>query len=161
MNNIAYVSLGTNMGDRLEYLREAVQALHQHEAITVEDASSIYETEPVGYTEQANFLNTVIKISTSLSPQALLEVTQSVELQLGRKREIKWGPRTIDLDILLYNEENMETETLIIPHPRMHERAFVLVPLKELGVDVSGTLQGGVVLWKQKNGEDVFGLFEN
>ncbi len=162
MDNVAFLSLGTNIGDRLQYLHGAVQALWEHPNITVEDISSIYETEPVGYLDQANFLNAVLKISTSLSPHELLDVTQGIELQLGRKREIKWGPRTIDLDILLYNDENMETEKLIIPHPRMYERAFVLIPLKELGVEVSErTLQGGVSLWRQKNGGDVFGLFES
>ncbi|GGE84872.1 2-amino-4-hydroxy-6-hydroxymethyldihydropteridine diphosphokinase [Priestia taiwanensis] len=165
MNHIAYLSLGTNIGDRLYYLREAVKALHAHEAICIEDVSSIYETEPVGYVDQENFLNIVVKISTSLRPINLLETTQSIELQLGRKREIHWGPRTIDLDILLYSNENMDTETLIIPHPRMYERNFVLVPLIELGVDISRSesvnLREGVRIWKRKNGGDVFELFES
>jgi 2-amino-4-hydroxy-6-hydroxymethyldihydropteridine diphosphokinase len=165
MKNIAYLSLGTNIGNRLYYLREAVYSLHAHEDICVENISSIYETEPVGYVDQANFLNIVVKISTKLLPINLLETMQSIELQLGRKREIHWGPRTIDLDILLYNNENMDTETLIIPHPRMYERNFVLVPLVELGVDISQrksvNLREGVRIWKRKNGGDVFELFES
>jgi 2-amino-4-hydroxy-6-hydroxymethyldihydropteridine diphosphokinase len=165
MKNGAYLSLGTNIGDRLYYLREAVKALYKHEEICVEEISSIYETDPVGYVDQANFLNIVAKISTSLSPINLLETMQSIELQLGRKREIHWGPRTIDLDILLYNNENVDTDTLIIPHPRMYERNFVLVPLVELGVDISQNenvnLREGVRIWKRKNGGGVFELFES
>lgn len=161
MEHIVYMSLGTNMGDRLQYLHDATRLLQEHHSIEMEDISSIYETEPVGYTDQANFLNLVIKVSTTLEPCKLLDVTQSIELQLGRKRDIRWGPRTIDIDILLYDNKNMETERLIIPHPRMYERDFVLVPLQEIGVDVTVTMAGGVTLWKQRNGEDVFGLFES
>ena len=115
-------------------------------------------------------LNLVIKISTNLSPQELLKVTQKVENDLGRKREIRWN-RTIDLDILLYNQENIEAENLIVPHPRMFERAFVIVPLLEINQDIKQNIsrsqveemkrREGVTVWKQKNGEDAFVLFEN
>src|SRR5699024_9592520 len=94
--------------------------------------SSIYETAPVGFIDQADFLNMVIEVETRLSPIELLDVCQEIELRLGRERVIRFGPRTIDLDILLYNQENLETERLSIPHVRMHERAFVLVPLAEI-----------------------------
>src|SRR5699024_4742896 len=94
--------------------------------------SSIYETPPVGYTNQGHFLNMFIAVKTSLSAIKLLDVCQCIEQQLGRKREIRFGPRTIDLDILIYNEENIKTDRLIVPHPRMHERAFVLIPLVEI-----------------------------
>jgi 2-amino-4-hydroxy-6-hydroxymethyldihydropteridine diphosphokinase len=170
MNNIAFIGLGSNMGDRLNYLKQAVLLLHEHSEINVEDISSVYETDPVGYTDQDKFLNIAIKISTSLSPDELLEITQSVEQELGRKRKIRWGPRTIDLDILLYNHENIETEKLIVPHPRMFERAFVLVPLIELNANVGEFTRSqieemqrreGVTVWKQKNGGDAFALFEN
>src|SRR5699024_4353246 len=128
--------------------------------IQVEDISSIYETEPVGYVDQANFLNIVIKISTLYTPYKLLGIAQEIELKLGRTRDIRWGPRTIDIDILLYNNDRIDTETLTIPHQRMYERAFVLIPLQELGVDVPSEMaQGGVVQWKKKDTEDVFGLF--
>ena len=100
--------------------------------LSVEELSSIYETDPVGYTNQACFLNAVIKITTSLKSEELLQTCLFIESQLGRKREIRWGPRTLDLDILLYNQENIETESLIVPHPRMQERAFVIIPLMEL-----------------------------
>lgn len=115
MNNIAYIALGSNIGERYTYLTEAIQFLNKNQHIQVDDVSSVYETDPVGYTDQNCFLNLVIKISTNLSPQELLKVTQRVENDLGRKREIRWGPRTIDLDILLYNQENIEAENLIVP----------------------------------------------
>ncbi|MBA2873035.1 2-amino-4-hydroxy-6-hydroxymethyldihydropteridine diphosphokinase [Anoxybacillus calidus] len=175
MVNNAYIALGSNIGNRLRYLHDAVRKLDEHEQISVVDTSSIYETEPVGYVEQDYFLNMVIQVKTTLSPFALLEVTRKIEDDLGRKREIHWGPRTLDLDILLYNQENIETEQLIIPHPRMLERAFVLVPLLELNPNIcipnnkKNLLliidelpdKEGICIWKQKSGEDVFALFEN
>ncbi|MFP3719752.1 2-amino-4-hydroxy-6-hydroxymethyldihydropteridine diphosphokinase [Niallia circulans] len=174
--NIVYLSLGSNIGNRLEYIHEAVQMLHNQEEIKVVNISSVYETDPVGYEEQALFLNIVIQVETSLNPFSLLEQCQKIESELGRKRIIRWGPRTIDLDILLYNQENIVSEKLIIPHPRIEERAFVLVPLIEIAPDIKSpnkpillkeSLQllrdrEGVRVWKQrKNGEDVFGLFES
>lgn len=174
--NEVYLSLGSNIGDRLEYIREAVQMLHNQEEINVVNTSSVYETDPVGYEEQALFLNIAIQIETSLNPLSLLEQCQKIESELGRKRIIRWGPRTIDLDILLYNQENIVSEKLIIPHPRIEERAFVLVPLIEIAPDIKlpnkpillkESLQllrdrEGVRVWRQqKNGEDVFGLFES
>ena len=95
-------------------------------------------------------LNLVIKISTNLSPQELLKVTQKVENDLGRKREIRWGPRTIDLDILLYNQENIEAENLIVPHPRMFERAFVIVPLLEINQDIKQNISRSQVEENEK-----------
>lgn len=175
MRNIAYLSIGSNMGDRLETFHKALQLLDSQDKITIENMSSIYETDPVGYTNQACFLNAVIKISTILKPEELLQICLFIENELGRKREIRWGPRTLDLDILLYNQENIETESLIVPHPRMLERAFVIIPLMELDPsiklpNVNAALDDilnqvpdkeGVRLWKQKNGEDVFALFES
>lgn len=175
MGNIAYLSIGSNIGDRLETFQSAIQLLDRNDKIRLEDVSSIYETDPVGYTDQACFLNAVIKITTSLNPEELLQTCLFIESELGRKREIRWGPRTLDLDILLYNQENIETESLIVPHPRMQERAFVIIPLMELDPNiklpnVNAALDDilnqipdkeGVRLWKQKNGEDVFALFES
>ncbi|MGY0695004.1 2-amino-4-hydroxy-6-hydroxymethyldihydropteridine diphosphokinase [Virgibacillus sp. FSP13] len=131
-----YIALGTNIEPRYQHLTEALTLLEENNAISVEKKSSIYETAPVGYTDQADFLNMVIELNTDLSAIELLDVCQSIELQLGRKREIRFGPRTIDLDILIFNNENEETKRLIIPHPRMHERAFVLIPLAEIEPDL-------------------------
>lgn len=131
-----FLALGTNIEPRLTYLQKALDEIDVNEYMTIIKQSSIYETAPVGYTEQPDFLNMVIQIETKLAPLDLLDACQKVELGLGRKREIRFGPRTIDLDILIYNHENRETERLILPHPRMHERAFVLIPLNELNPEL-------------------------
>jgi 2-amino-4-hydroxy-6-hydroxymethyldihydropteridine diphosphokinase len=175
MNHTAFLSLGSNMGNRIEFLEEALKKLEDNYPIKVVNVSSIYETDPVGYEDQDLFLNMVAKINTDLIPIELLNACQETEKSLGRKREIRWGPRTIDLDILLYNDENMIMDRLVIPHPRMHERSFVAIPLLEIcpnimlpaiGMplsEVAGQLtdREGVRIWKQKNGEDVFALFAN
>jgi 2-amino-4-hydroxy-6-hydroxymethyldihydropteridine diphosphokinase len=127
-----YIALGSNIEPRLTYLNKAMEQLAVHDKIEIKDHSSIYETDPVGFVEQDQFLNMVIEVATDLDPNSLLNVCQSIEQNLGRKRGVKWGPRTIDLDILVYNQENIETERLILPHPRLHERAFVLIPLAEI-----------------------------
>jgi 2-amino-4-hydroxy-6-hydroxymethyldihydropteridine diphosphokinase len=170
--NHSFLSLGSNMGDRLFTLQKAVRELHNHPKIEVDNISSIYETEPVGYTNQADFLNLVVEISTTLRAEELLEVCQSIENKLSRVREIRWGPRTIDLDILLFNHDNMKTEKLIVPHPRMHERAFVLIPLKEIAPDALSMVEiedfhdadvqkEGVRLWKKTDGVDAFVRLES
>lgn len=152
----AYLSIGSNMGDRLHHLTEAVRALHSHGGIEVTEVSSIYETEPVGYTDQDSFLNLAVGLETSLDPFELLSVCQGIENDLGRVREIRWGPRTVDLDILLYNHDNIESENLIVPHPRMGERAFVLVPLLEIAPGIvrpEGKVDdGGVTCWRKVEG---------
>lgn len=130
--NQAFIALGTNIEPRIEHLDEALDLLAQSEGIKIGEMSSIYETAPVGYTDQADFLNMVIQIETSHSSIDLLNVCQRIEQQLGRKRGVRFGPRTIDLDILVYNQENRKTDHLTIPHPRMHERAFVLIPFAEI-----------------------------
>ncbi len=156
-------------------MKEAIRLLSSDSSITVVNTSSIYETDPVGFEEQDLFLNMAVLVSTDLNPFELLDRCQTIELDIGRIREFKWGPRTIDLDILLYNQENIVAEKLIVPHPRMHERAFVLVPLLEMNPNLrlpkmEGPLKSclanipykeGVRIWKQKNGEDVFALFES
>jgi 2-amino-4-hydroxy-6-hydroxymethyldihydropteridine diphosphokinase len=172
LQNQAYIALGSNIEDRFTYLTNAINELNKHEEIKVVNISSIYETDPVGYTEQSPFLNMVASVMTTLTPHELLSECLQIELVLGRKREIKWGPRTVDLDILLFNQENMETDTLIIPHPRMHERAFVLIPLLEIASHLSAAWlrdinikelqeKEGVRLWKRKSGEDAFAPIEN
>lgn len=129
---VAYISLGSNMGNRASYLMEAVQRLDAHSQIQILGSSSIYETEPVGYTDQESFLNKVIAVCTTLTSHELLSYMLHVEKELGRVRDIRWGPRTLDLDLLLYGDEQINTDDLILPHPRMEERAFVLIPLIEI-----------------------------
>lgn len=133
--NTVYISLGSNIEPRATYLQQAVKQLASHENIEIVKTSSIYETEPVDYIEQSKFLNMVIEIQTSLSAHELLRTCQKVEDDLGRERKIDKGPRTIDLDILLFNHETIHEVTLQVPHPRMTERAFVLVPLNEIAPD--------------------------
>ena len=133
--NTAYLSIGSNMGDREGLLKKSIELLNGYPDVLIQSVSSIYETDPVGFTDQPLFLNLAIKLKTSLSPQALLSIMQEVENNLERKRVQKWGPRTIDLDILLYNSVSIQTEELTIPHPRMLERAFVLIPLCEIAPD--------------------------
>ncbi|GAE31775.1 2-amino-4-hydroxy-6-hydroxymethyldihydropteridine diphosphokinase [Halalkalibacter hemicellulosilyticus] len=145
MKHIAYIALGSNIGKRHAHLEKAIDLLSQEAMIEVCTRSSIYETDPVGYEDQQSFLNMVISIRTSLTSEQLLEKMQQIERDCGRTREIKWGPRTIDLDILLYDQENMEMEHLIIPHPRMWERAFVLVPLKEIAPTLYVAAKGQTV----------------
>ncbi|WP_088008462.1 2-amino-4-hydroxy-6-hydroxymethyldihydropteridine diphosphokinase [Indiicoccus explosivorum] len=131
MNNV-YLSIGSNIGDRLSKLQQAVKLLNSIPGTEVKKISAVYETAAVGLTDQADFLNAAVQIWTKFGPEELLSVCQDIERQLERERTVRWGPRTIDLDILLYNQDNIETERLTIPHPRMRERAFVLVPLAEL-----------------------------
>ncbi|MFC0525627.1 2-amino-4-hydroxy-6-hydroxymethyldihydropteridine diphosphokinase [Pontibacillus salicampi] len=166
----AYVALGSNIEPRMNYLQEAINQVDNHEKVHVLQSSPIYETAPVGYTEQDDFLNAVIKLETTLEPLDLLAHCQSIEQQLGRERSVKWGPRTIDLDILLYNDERVATDHLTLPHPRLHERAFVLVPLhdidselyidryhkqvRQLLADLPAAEKEGVRQWKPKNGEN-------
>ncbi|KPN15039.1 2-amino-4-hydroxy-6-hydroxymethyldihydropteridine pyrophosphokinase [Bacillus australimaris] len=162
MNNTAYIALGSNIGKKETYLKEAVKKLHEHPEVQVELISSIYETTPVGYENQDDFLNMAVKISTSLRPEELLSLTQKIEQELGRTREVRWGPRTADLDILLYNRENIETEQLVVPHPRMYERLFVLVPMSEICPEIGEvqinavTDQEGVSIWKKTCGVEEF-----
>ena len=151
--NVAYLSIGSNIGDRLHHLTEAVRALHLHEGLIVTSVSSIYETAPVGFTDQADFLNMVVCVETGSEVQEILGICQEIEHELGRIRDIRWGPRTVDLDILLYNNDNIKTENLIVPHPRMHERAFVLIPLLEIApLMASPMVDTGVILWQKVNG---------
>ncbi|WP_179223930.1 2-amino-4-hydroxy-6-hydroxymethyldihydropteridine diphosphokinase [Paenibacillus tyrfis] len=128
----AYIGLGSNIGDRERFMTEAVRLLQEHLLIRVTGQSSLYETDPVGNTDQAPFLNMAIEVTTTLSPEQLLEQLMDTEQQLGRVRDIRWGPRTIDLDMLMYGDVRRQLPELTLPHPRMHERAFVLIPLIEV-----------------------------
>ncbi len=140
--SIAYLSVGSNMGDRGANLRFALKSLAERDGIQPLRGSAIYETSPWGPVAQENFLNACIELETSLSPDELLSVCQDIEHAAARSREIHWGPRTLDIDILLYDDITIETPRLTIPHPRMKERMFVLVPLMELeeAVPVLGSL---------------------
>ena len=131
----AYISLGSNMGDRLQYLKTAVAqiGLKLGKVVT---ASKVYEAAAWGYTKQPDFYNQVIEIQTTLSPAQLLDGCLEIEKSLGRTRTKLWGERTLDLDILLYDDRSVQLETLKIPHPYLHLRKFVLVPICEIAPDL-------------------------
>lgn len=144
----AYLSLGSNIGDRKEYLESAVSAIMQLRDTRIAAVSKIYETPPWGEENQDPFLNLCMEIRTSLKPCELLSELQRIEKENGRKRIRRWGPRTLDIDILIYEDFVSEEEKLILPHPRMGQRAFVLVPLQEIapgllieGKDISEILK--------------------
>lgn len=132
----AFLSLGSNMGDRGAYLRFALKSLAEHEAIQPIRGSSIYETDAWGPVEQDKYLNACLEVETDLSPDELLSVCQDIESAACRRRDVRWGPRTLDIDILLYDDLIIDTPRLTIPHPRMKQRLFVLVPLLELEEEV-------------------------
>jgi 2-amino-4-hydroxy-6-hydroxymethyldihydropteridine diphosphokinase len=127
----AFLGLGGNVGDRLHYLNRAVRLLDAHPRIAVDDVSSVYETEPLGPSEAA-FLNVAARVLTDLAPLGLLRACQRVEGILGRVRTTRWGPRTIDVDVLLYGDRTIARPVLTVPHPGLAERAFALVPLIEV-----------------------------
>ncbi|QIB27406.1 2-amino-4-hydroxy-6-hydroxymethyldihydropteridine diphosphokinase [Caloranaerobacter azorensis] len=131
-----YLGVGTNLGDRLNNLNEAIRLIKNFRNTEVIKISKIYETEPWGYTLQDKFLNLCMEIETDLDPFELLEECQKVETILKRKRYFRWGPRTIDVDILIYDDVSINDDKLTIPHPRIQERAFVLVPLKDLNENI-------------------------
>jgi 2-amino-4-hydroxy-6-hydroxymethyldihydropteridine diphosphokinase len=167
--NTAYIALGSNISPRFFYLEQAIEELKAGGEMLITSESAIYETKPVGYTEQDNFLNMVVEVQTSYTAKELLVKCLRIEEKLGRKREIRWGPRIIDLDILVYNQENIKSEQLMIPHPRMHERAFVLIPLCDINPNlmmptlnkriidilakIPATEKEGVIEWIRSTGE--------
>ena len=129
--HLCYLSLGSNLGDRLDCLTQAARQL-QSDGNKILSCSSVYVTEPVEMQQQPDFLNLVLGMETVLPPPLLLQRVQSIENQLGRERVERFGPRTIDLDILFYGDEIIRTPCLEIPHPRLHLRRFVLLPLREI-----------------------------
>lgn len=131
-----YLSLGSNLGDRKKYLMEAIEKIRQLRESIILRISKIYETPPWGEVDQAAFLNLCLEIETALQPDELLSELQRIELELGRKRIYRWGPRTLDIDILLYEGIESDADHLTLPHPRMTERAFVLVPLQEIAPEL-------------------------
>ena len=134
---IAYLGIGTNIGNRLQNLIDAVEALSLLPLTKVVEVSNVYETEPVGFSDQSDFLNIVVSVSTELTAHNLLGAALGIEAGMGRVRTIKNGPRIIDVDLLMYGIEEHKTKTLMLPHPRMLERNFVLKPLLDLDLEKS------------------------
>ncbi|HZS94487.1 MAG TPA: 2-amino-4-hydroxy-6-hydroxymethyldihydropteridine diphosphokinase [Chloroflexota bacterium] len=143
METRVYLSLGSNLGDRAANLFRALNLLAP--AACVERVSSLYETAPVGVTDQPAFLNTVAEVTTGLAPAELLKTVKAIERDVGRRPGMRWGPRVVDIDIILYGDVIVDGEVLTIPHPRMTERAFVLIPLAELAADVREPKSGQTV----------------
>ena len=133
--HIIYLALGTNLGDRLANLHAAINLLSQS-SIVHRQSSHVYETPPWGYTDQPAFLNMAVKCETDLDAASLLKRLKQIEVQVGRVESFHWGPRLIDIDILFYDNLVMDTPQLVIPHPRLHERAFVLIPLADIAPDL-------------------------
>ena len=132
--HIVYLALGSNLGDRLANLKQAIAALTPQ--INVKAKSQVYETPPWGFEDQPKFLNQVVKAKTYLEPEQLLKHLKRLELTLGRKESVPNGPRLIDMDILFYDDLVLNTPALVIPHPRLHERGFVLLPLMDIAPDL-------------------------
>ncbi len=130
--HLAYIGLGANLGDPAVQLRQALTRLSRIEGVRILQVSSFYRTPPVGVLDQPWFINAAVKVATALEPEALLDTLLKIEADLGRIRTSRWGPRLVDLDLLLYNDEIMTTPKLTLPHPEMHRRAFVLIPLAEI-----------------------------
>lgn len=134
----AYIGIGSNVGDRQGFCRGAVRALDESTGIDVRATSSLYETSPIGGPPQRSFVNAAVRIDTELSPRGLLEACKRIESRMGREEsDIRWGPRVVDLDILLYGEEKVNEPDLEIPHAHMTGRRFVLIPLLEIDPDVA------------------------
>ena len=142
---LAYIGIGSNLGDKRENIRRAVEALGADPRNGLVRCSHLYCTEPVGKTDQGWFVNGVVSLETSMGPRELLEFLISIEKRMGRVREEKWGPRTIDLDILFCGDQILNDIDLHIPHPRLHERRFVLIPLKEVAPNLIHPLLGKTV----------------
>jgi len=133
MNHIIYLALGTNLGNRSANLRAAIEVLPPNVKVITE--SKIYETPPWGVEDQPDFLNIALKCETNLEPEPLLKYLKRLEVRLGREKTFRWGPRLIDIDVLFYDDLILESESLTIPHQRLHERVFVLVPLADIAPD--------------------------
>jgi 2-amino-4-hydroxy-6-hydroxymethyldihydropteridine diphosphokinase len=136
LNKKVYIGLGSNLGNKSENIKKALDYIADIEGLNIKKLSSLYLTAPWGKTDQDDFINQVIEIETDLSALNLLYRLQDIEIKLGRQRDVKWGPRKIDLDVLLYGEETIHSEELQVPHPLMLERLFVLIPLAEIDSEV-------------------------
>ena len=135
MLHTAYLGFGSNVGDRLDTLQHAADLLDAETTIRVEASSRVWQTDPVGGPEQPDFLNVVVRIETDLPPMELLAACNRIEAALGRVRDVRWGPRTLDIDLLLIDRLEIEEPALTVPHPRMTQRAFVVLPLLDLDPD--------------------------
>jgi 2-amino-4-hydroxy-6-hydroxymethyldihydropteridine diphosphokinase len=134
----AWIGIGSNVGERARFARGAVEELRSEDGMEVTGVSSLYETSPIGGPPQRSYINLVARIETALEPRDLLEVTQKIEKRMGRDESaIRWGPRVIDLDVLLFGDEKISEPDLEIPHPRLKERRFVLIPLLEIEPELS------------------------
>jgi 2-amino-4-hydroxy-6-hydroxymethyldihydropteridine diphosphokinase len=131
-SNIAYIALGSNKGDRINYFRIACHELSKNSKVKIQKSSSVYETKPFGKVDQADFLNAVIKIKTTYKLAGLFSYLKKLEIKLGRKKMSKWGPREIDLDLLFFNDRVLKNEKLTVPHYGIQDRDFVLMPLNEI-----------------------------
>lgn len=136
MNRIVYIGLGSNMGNKVENIQNALDLLEEIRGLTINRISSLYLTKPWGNKDQEDFINQVIEVKTELQPLDLLHRMQDIEIKVGRQRDIKWGPRVIDLDLLLYGKEKLNMEELQVPHPYLFERLFVLIPLQEINPEL-------------------------
>ncbi|CCQ91286.1 2-amino-4-hydroxy-6-hydroxymethyldihydropteridinediphosphokinase [Nitrospina gracilis 3/211] len=136
MSHTAFIGIGSNMGDAPGHCREAIDRMRRHPALNLHTTSSLYKTQPYGKTDQDWFINAVAQVLTNISPVDLLHVLLSIEKEMGRERRGKWGPRKIDLDLLLYNGDTVKEENLQVPHPGIAERRFVLEPLAEIAPDL-------------------------
>lgn len=135
---VAYIGIGSNVGERRSFCRRAVDELRAADGVEVDAVSSLYETSPVGGPPQRSFVNCVARVATELDPRLLLETCKEIERKLGREpSDIRWGPRVVDLDVLTFGDEKVSEPGLEIPHPRMSERGFVLVPLLEIDPEAS------------------------
>ena len=143
--HLAYIGFGSNIGDRHAYIRNAFHRLAAVEGVILQKVSSLYETAPVGYEEQGEFLNGVAEIQTCLSPHRLLHTLKKIETAVGRQHRVRWGPREIDLDLLIYEDVCLCGPELVIPHPEMHCRRFVLAPFAEIASEVVHPLFGETI----------------
>jgi 2-amino-4-hydroxy-6-hydroxymethyldihydropteridine diphosphokinase len=139
----AYLGLGSNLDDRLALLQNAVDGLATADGVTVVAVSPVYETDPIG-PDQPDYLNAVVAVDTELTARELLVLAQSLEQAARRVRKERWGPRTLDVDVLLVGDERVHEDDLEVPHPRLHERAFVRVPLADIAPDVEAALPGRI-----------------
>jgi 2-amino-4-hydroxy-6-hydroxymethyldihydropteridine diphosphokinase len=162
-NNLAFIGIGSNLGESVHNCDLAIRAMTADRRNRVVEVSPFYRTEPVGKKDQGWFVNAVAALETSRSPRELLEFIQTVEHEMGRGRKEKWGPRIIDLDILFYDDQIIRAEDLVVPHPRLHERRFILTPLNDIAPDLRHPLLNqsiAEILSKLPEGEKVILLRE-
>jgi 2-amino-4-hydroxy-6-hydroxymethyldihydropteridine diphosphokinase len=158
MRHIAYIGVGSNLGDKVHQCEQGLREILRVDRHRLLARSSFYKTQPLGVLDQDWFVNAAIKIETDLDPDALLRSLREIESRLGRRETFRWGPRAIDLDILFFDEETIQTEELIIPHPRLQERQFVLIPLVEIDPHLIHPVLQKTVLQLLENLEDDQGV---